>query len=472
MKKWISLAASLLCFGSAEAALQADLQTLYNQISKTTNAGMIVTDPQTGQIIFARRADFLYAPASVQKLFTASAALLELGTGYHFDTQLLSNGRVVNHVLQGDLIVKFSGDPSLKSAQLLALMDSLKQLGVQRIAGKVAMDTSVINTAPYPPGWLWEDLSYGYAAPVGAVILDRNKFGVKFTPGNINGTPQLTTTLPSGVANFDNHIRTTSQYPQYCPVMIYSDFTNNYRLTGCLDKSYGDQRRTLALRDPVALARALIKQSLHANGIQFNGDVSVAAAPANAAVLATHESQTLDLIVKEMLKKSDNLTTDALLLTTGAHFYKSAGNWQNGLSALKKILGPRAGIDFNQNLINDGAGLSRYNLLSPHQLVQVLNYDYKNPILRPVLFMTLPIGGVDGTLKWRMTEADVRGRVHAKTGSMTGVTALAGYVETRDRGPVTFAIIVNGFLGKDFPYNRLQDKTCTLLANYQGSWMS
>ena len=254
--------------------------------------------------------------------------------------------------------------------------------------------------------------------------------------------------------------------------MIYSEFTNNYRLVGCLDKSYGDQRRTLALRDPVALARVLIKQSLRANGIQFNGDVEIATAPANATVLATHESQTLDLIVKEMLKKSDNLTTDALLLKTGSHFYKAPGNWQDGLDALKKILGPRAGIDFNQNLINDGAGLSRYNLLSPHQLVQLLNYDYKNPILRPVLFMTLPIGGVDGTLKWRMTEADVRGRVHAKTGSMTGVTALAGYVETRDRGPVTFAIIVNGFLGKDFPYNRLQDKTCTLLANYQGSWMS
>ena len=472
MKKWISLAAGLFFFGSSQAALQADLQDLYEKISKTTNAGMIVTDPQTGQIIFERRADYLYAPASVQKLFTASAALIELGTTFHFDTQLLSNARVANHILNGDLIVKFSGDPSLKSAQLLALLDSLKQQGVQKITGKVAIDASDDNTAPYPPGWLWEDLSYGYAAPVSAVILDRNKFGVKFSPAAVGGTPQLTTSLPKGVANFDNHIRTTSAYPKSCPVMIYSEFTNNYRLVGCLDKSYGDQRRTLALRDPVALARVLIKQSLRANGIQFNGDVEIATAPANATVLATHESQTLDLIVKEMLKKSDNLTTDALLLKTGSHFYKAPGNWQDGLDALKKILGPRAGIDFNQNLINDGAGLSRYNLLSPHQLVQLLNYDYKNPILRPVLFMTLPIGGVDGTLKWRMTEADVRGRVHAKTGSMTGVTALAGYVETRDRGPVTFAIIVNGFLGKDFPYNRLQDKTCTLLANYQGSWMS
>lgn len=470
MKKWIAALTSLFLFGSAQAALQAELQELYDKISKTTHAGMIVTDPQTGQIIFARGADFLYSPASVQKLFTASASLLELGPGFHFDTQLLSNGSVTDHVLQGDLIVKFSGDPSLKSTQLLALLDSLKQLGVQKIAGKISIDNSDYNTAPYPPGWLWEDLSYGYAAPVGAVILDRNKFGLKFTPAAVGGSPQLSSNLPENVASFTNQIRTTSDYPKYCPVMIYSDFTNNYRLTGCLDKSYGNQHRSLALRDPVALARALIKQSLHANGIAFTGDVGIAAAPANARVLATHESQTLDLLVKEMLKKSDNLTTDALLLKTGAHFYKEPGNWQNSLEALKKILGPRAGIDFNQNLINDGAGLSRYNLLTPHQLVELLNYDYKNPILRPIFFMTLPIGGVDGTLKWRMTEEDLRGRVHAKTGSMTGVTALAGYVETRDRGTVSFAIIVNGFLGKRTPFNRLEDKTCGLLANYRGSW--
>lgn len=470
MKKLIAalLLGSAFLTANAADTLQQDLQQIWAGLDRTTNAGMIVSDPKTGNILFARRADYLFTPASVQKLFTASAAIIELGANFQFRTQLLSTAKISGGVLLGDLSVKFSGDPSLKSAQLLALIERLQSVGVKEIKGNIRIDNSDYNDIPYPPGWMWEDLSYGYAAPLNAVILDRNKFILHFVPGVVGQHPKLQPDLPEGVLNFENNLMTTSQYHDYCPITIYSDYKNQYRINGCLDKQWGEQRRTLAIRNPVPLAEALISQALEKSGVKFNGKFVIEKAESGSRVLAEHTSEPLTMIVKEMLKKSDNLTTDTLLKKVGQHFFKQQGNWQNGLRALKKILGPRTGINFEKNLINDGAGLSRYNLLSPQQLVKLLNYDYKNNEVRRVLFKTLPVGGIDGTLKGRMRGNDIRGRVHAKTGSMTGVTALAGYVETRHNGVVTFAILVNGFVGKDYAYDRLQDKTCIVLANYKG----
>lgn len=472
MKKLLSFILLALTFSAiADGDLQQELNAIYSKLGKNANAGMIVTDPKTGQILFSKRADYLYQPASVQKLFTTSAALIELGNDFVFTTELRTNGSVTNHVLNGNLVVKFSGDPSLKSADLIALLDQLQKLGVQTINGNIILDLSEYDSVPYPPGWLWGDLTYGYAAPVGALILDRNKFAMQFIPGALGQHPEIHPDLPAGVIQVDNDTITTSHNQQYCPLTIYSGYDNHYRIEGCLDKHWGPQVRTLALRDPTALAGALIKMTFQKDGIRYTGKLyGVEQTPAEAKVLATHNSEPLVAIVKELLKKSDNLTTDTLLKKVGEQVFHQQGNWENGLTAVKQILGPRTGINFTQNLLNDGAGLSRYNLLSPVQLVKLLNYDYSNPALRDVLFQTLPIAGVDGTLHWRMTNPDVRGRVHAKTGSMTGVTALAGYVQTRDRGVLTFAMIVNGFVGKDYAYNHLEDQTCAFLANYRGRW--
>lgn len=467
MKKYIMLFFLWGVFATAfsDSALQNRLQTIWNKLDQRANAGLIVSDPKTGKIIFSRRSDYLFTPASIQKLFTASAAIIELGANFRFKTQLLSKAKIDDGVLEGDLSVKFSGDPSLKAIQVVTLIEKLKSVGIKKIDGNIRIDNTDYNNIPYPPGWIWEDLSYGYAAPLNAIIINRNKFVLHFIPGKVGQHPQLLPELPAGVLQFTNRLITTRRYQTHCPITIYSDYKNQYRINGCLDKQWGEQRRTLAIRNPVPYAEALIREGLDKAGITFSGNFTEQKTESGSRVLAEVASQPLSLVSKEMLKKSDNLTTNTLLKKTGEYYFKQQGNWQNGLRAVEGILHNRTGINFDKNLLNDGAGLSRYNLLSPHQFIKLLNYDYRNKEIRAILFKTLPIGGVDGTLKGRLRSNTIRGRVYAKTGSMTGVTSLAGYIQTRHHGVLSFAILINGFVGKDNAYDYLQDQACILLAN-------
>ena len=211
----------------------------------------------------------------------------------------------------------------------------------------------------------------------------------------------------------------------------------------------------------------LIQQGLQDKGITYPGTIRARKAPTDDVVLAEHRSPPLSMVLKEMLKKSDNLTADSLLKKIGEVYYKEPGTWQNGLFALRKILKPTK-IDFKHNLINDGAGLSRYNLIAPRQLTQLLYYAYHHPTIRAVLLQDLPIGGKDGTLIDRLRPTANGEHVHAKTGSMSGVCALAGYVMTRHHVTLTFAIMANGFVGKDLPIIHLEDRICELLIRYKG----
>lgn len=428
--------------------------------------GIVITQVSTGKVLFAQRANYLFSPASSLKLFPAVASLHFLGPDFHFDTSLLTNGTINNHVLEGDLVVKFTGDPELTTADVNDLINKLSQAGVQSIRGHVYIDNSAYSAVPYPPGWLWDDLSYGYAAPLNAIIIDRNKFALHLEPSRQEGGhPILTPDIPPGVAHFINEAQTVTHGRKDCPLTIYSDIQSNYLVSGCLGRAWAKQHRVLAVRDPFAYARALIAAGLHNHQINYTGNITAHTASNNMTVLAQHSSPSLSILLREMLKNSDNLTTDSLLKKIGEVYSKEPGSWQNGLHALKKILGP-SGIDFKQCVVNDGAGLSRYNLITPLQFVQLLNFAYQNEVVRNALWPAMPIAGQDGTLTYRMQPIASGGRVHAKTGTMTGVSTLAGYVNTKRQGTLSFVVMVNGFVGKARPFKHLQDQICEFLINH------
>ncbi|AAO89579.1 D-alanyl-D-alanine carboxypeptidase/D-alanyl-D-alanine-endopeptidase [Coxiella burnetii] len=471
MKKpfYLAILLSLFCsplFAVEKQNPQTNINTILRSIKSKANLGFIVSDVKTGRVIFSERSQFLFSPASTQKLFTAVAALYYLGSDYQFTTALLTNGAIKGQTLQGNLTLKFSGDPELTTEDLNRLIEKLKELGIHRISGHVYIDNTAYNDVPYPPGWMLDDLSYGYAAPVSAIIINRNKFLLHILPAKKgNAQPTLSPILPAGVAHFSNRVRTTAHQIKQCPLTVYSDNRNNYQLAGCINRAWGQQRRTLAIRNPVIYANVLLKQALADNVIQYQGPILLAGSSANDVVLAEQKSPPLRHMLKEMLKNSDNLTTDSLLKKMGERFYKKPGTWQNGLHALKKILEP-TGIDFKNNLINDGAGLSRYNLVSPDQMAKLLRFAYNQKTIRDPLLKALPIGGKDGTLAGRMRSIANSERVHAKTGSMAGVSALAGYLRTRQNKVLSFAIMINGFVGETHAYSHLEDRLCEFLVKF------
>ncbi len=445
-----------------EQAVNAVIQNTHGVNLNNVNFGIAVMSMTTGKMVYKYNIDRLYTPASVQKLFTASAALAYLKPGYRFKTGFFTNGLVRNYELDGDLYVHFSGDPSLKLANLAQMMDELHSMHVNRIQGHVYIDNFDFDRVPYPPGWIWDDLSYSYAAPMDAIILDRNKFALRFTPTQLGQSPGLSSNLPNGVADFVNRMRTMDSYREDCPITIYSTQHNEYQVAGCLDQHWGAQSRSLAVRDMVRYAEVEVASLLQARGITYLGSVTLQKMPANSTPLVVHASQPLSQLVRYMLKKSDNLYTNALFKKIGEEYSGESGSWQNGLQALKHILGPTANIDFKANLLTDGAGLSRYNLISPHQFISLLNFVYHNASIKTPLLEALPVSGRDGTLQGRMIDEDYAGRVHAKTGSMTGVTALAGYVVAQ-HDTFAFAILINDFVGKKSPYMHVEDRVCEAL---------
>jgi len=430
------------------------------------NIGIVVQSMRNGNILYTHHSHYLFAPASVQKLFTAIAGLAYLKPTYVFTTSILMTGTVIKGSLHGNLYVRFTGDPELTSANLQSLFDKLHRQGINKINGRVYIDNTAYNQTPYPPGWIWDDLSYSFAAPLDTIIINHNKFLLHFYPApHIGQRPRLSAELPNHVATFANGLITTKRYMKYCPLVIYSDDQNHYRVSGCLMQAAGEQRRSLAIRNMRRYTQALLKQLLTENHINYDYLVGFHKTPATAHTVLIHNSPTLAKITKEMLKDSDNLTTNAVFKKLGQTYFHSTGTWQNGLRALTKLLMPLTHINFKHNLLADGAGLSRYNLLSPRQISKLLYYAYHQSIIKPVLYNALPIAGKDGTLANRMRSLGRGGRVHAKTGSMTGVTALAGYVNSKHNGVLSFVIMINGFVKPRKPYTKLENKICEWLTN-------
>lgn len=435
---------------------------------KHVNIGIVVQSLKSGKVLYQKNANHLYTPASVMKLFTAIAALDYLKPNFVFKTKLFTTGSVKQNTLHGNLYIQFSGDPTLKISDLKTLLHQVRHSGIQRIHGKVIIDNTAYNSVPYPPGWIWDDLSYSYAAPISAVILNENKFALHFKPADkVGKRPSVWSDLPAGVITINNRAITTYKHKKYCPLAIYSDMQNHYTVRGCLDIRSEVQHRTLALRRVMPYAQALVKNILDKQTIPFSGSVAVAKTPATAKLFAEHDAKPLSKIVHQMLKESDNLMTNAIFKKLGEMYYNTTGTWQNSLLALRHILEPTH-INFKQCLIADGAGLSRYNLITPNQFAKLLYFAYHHSRVRDPLISALPVAGKDGTLIGRMLSMGKGGRIHAKTGTMTGVTSLAGFINTKYNGPVAFVIMVNGFVKPRRPYIQLQDTICKFLVNARG----
>ncbi len=450
---------------SSSSSIPWKLQRMVSEVNPSVHIGVVVQSMRTGQIYYSKNANQYFAPASVQKLFTVSSALLNLTPDYRFTTRLLTTGTIHQGVLNGNLIFQFNGDPSLTESNVIGLVKKLQTIGIRRIVGNVVIDNTAFNHIPYPAGWLWNDLTSVFAAPLNTVIINRNKFGLSLVPARRMGErPTLIPHLPPGSATFINEMKTTRLSERNCPISIISNERNQYLLRGCLSKRLGVQGRSIAIRNMEMFTRSLIRELLQQHGIQFNGRFYSAKTPPNSELLAEHLSAPLKTVIVHLLKQSDNLYADALFKKIGEYYDHAPGSWQNGLLAESPILSRNVGINLHNIHLIDGSGLSQYNMVTPNDVAKMLNYIEHNSTLRNTLIPALPIAGVDGTLVYRMPMLARGDRVHAKTGSMTGVSTLAGFVKTDNRGLLAFVIMINDVPRNRFPYIVLENHIVEFLA--------
>jgi len=460
--------------------LRADLESLVSAPDwNGAHVGVAVVSLESGEILYHKDADKYFIPASVQKLFTTATALQTLGTEYRYTTSLFLDGAIQsNGEYNGNIIVRGSGDPSISSAygvDPIALMDRwanvLDSLGIRSIKGSIIGDDDAFDDREYAAGWSWDDLVFGYASQVSGLNFADNAVRLRvISPLSTADVPQIRLMPETDYVRIVNGLRvvdstgSTSIQPQ-------RDFRSNViDVTGTIIAATRDTVSVLVSVDnPTLFALNVLRGAIQRRGIRFRGavldvdDWNDTVSYERCTAVAKHVSAPLSEIVNVINRYSNNLGAEALLKTIGM-YTSGEGSFDRGIESVKKQL-LAYGIGLQEMMIADGSGLSRLNLCTPQQITTLLGSVFRSPVAG-AFRASLAEPGERGTLQRRMTDTRAEHSVHAKTGTMNGVSALAGYVNTRDGEPMAFAILINNFTVPLALAQNLQDLVCMRIASF------
>ena len=460
------------------AALAAFADSLTNTPEfRSGHWGILIVDPARGDTLYSRNADKLFMPASNMKLVTGAVALAQLGPDFRWSTSLLTRGPVRRGVLEGDLVVRGDGDPSISSHMrgdamlpLRDLADSLRAHGVTRIRGRVVAAASPFTDAPLGYGWAWDDLDEPYGAGVDALYFNEGFTEVLVRSGARAGDPAQVTTRPA--ASYPRVIVQATTVAR--PATSADSATNRTRLTIGYDSSHtgigvrgtivaGDTAvLQLAFRDHPAAFVAALREALVARGISVDDRMGDTTAHLDSIV--SLRSPTLREIFPYFEKPSQNQIGELL--------FKSIARHATGIGradSAQQVVGRQLlawGSQADGFAVRDGSGLSRHDYVSPRTLVRVLDTMRQHPDFR-VFYDALPVAGVDGTLENRMRGTPAQGNVHAKTGYIDKARSLSGYVTTADGRLLLFSALCNNYSVPTKAVERVQDALAVRLASLQ-----
>ncbi|MGJ7906037.1 D-alanyl-D-alanine carboxypeptidase/D-alanyl-D-alanine endopeptidase [Actinopolyspora sp. H202] len=456
----------------SEEELRADLdQILSDPRLAGASVGVVVRDPVTDRILYRRSPDRRLIPASNAKLFTAAAALEALGPDFRFDTRVLATGEQQAGVLSGDLYLRGGGDPTMSAGDYRALADRVAESGVRVVRGDVLADDSYFDDRALANGWMAVDEPYYYAAPISALTVapnsdyDAGTVLVRLRPTR-PGEPVRVSTRPATEAvEIVNRARTLAADATGGFSVRRAHGTDRVIVSGGISAGSGTGRALSTVADPTTYALDVFRHALRERGVTFQGS-GEDETPDRARVMAEHRSMPLRRLLVPFLKLSNNGHAETLVKTMG-RVLRGEGSWRAGLEVLRSRL-DELGIDPANYRLADGSGLSTLNAVSPAQLTELLDAVRDRPWFE-AWKRALPLAGAPdrmtgGTLGGRMRGTAAEGNVSAKTGSMTGVTALSGYVRTRTERPLVFSVVFNGFLSA--PPRGLQDAVAVRLARH------
>lgn len=440
---------------ATKMALQTRIDTVLAGFTGDPSIGIIVKNLDTQKVLYQKNSQRSFVPASTTKLLTATAALAILGPDYQYQTSIASNGKIQQQQLQGNLYLQFAGDPSLKQSDLKQLLQVLKHKNIKIIKGNIVVLTP--NFKPYKPapGYMWDDQNFCYAAPADAVILNHNCFKFKMWPNKtLNQPTQITTKRALEFTPIKNDVTTQLVDLSNCPIDMSVNDKNQYHIYGCMPYRHEPYKFDVAVKNPRYYLQQFLQAWLKQNHIHLTGNIIFRMKAVQAAVLKTHASKPLKTLLRHMLKTSDNLYANSFYKTVGNEYSDSNAGWTTSSLAVKNVL-QQLGIETKNINLVDGAGLSRYNRLTPKLLLQILDYQYHHSTTGKAFYKALAIAGVDGTLRdFKLQQEHVA--FHAKTGNMFAVVSLAGYLRTQQQH-LAVVIMING-IGSDEEYFRLARK--------------
>ena len=449
---------SFVC-AQADSLLHARIDTIVkHDLPLGGNAGICIYDLTAGRILYEYQADKLSRPASTMKVMTAITALSQPGAMESFRTELWTTGRVVGDTLKGDLYVVGGFDPEFDTDDLEELISGLTRRGIRVVDGRIVGDVSMKDSLYWGSGWLWDDAPAPYQPYLSPLMLNKGVLQLSILPAE-RGLSALVIGNPSSTYyTIENHTRSHS--PAAGPLRVARNWMENGNCITLQGNVRAAEGRSFSLFDSGRMFMHVFVERLLEAGIRCTAVIDSSRAGIEAAYcfgelprtkactkLATHETP-FQAVLDEMLKESDNLNAEAMLCRAGvlATGGKKRVSARDGLDAMRALI-KRVGLNPKHYSLADGCGLSHYDYLSPELLVAMLRYAYSRSDIFSPLYKALPVSGMDGTLKYRMGYGTPAFRqVHAKTGSYTGINALAGYLKTTEGHWVAFAIMTQNVL--------------------------
>jgi D-alanyl-D-alanine carboxypeptidase/D-alanyl-D-alanine-endopeptidase (penicillin-binding protein 4) len=471
----------LAWFLSAGLLLQADEveAALRRPELADASVAVAVVDVETGRRVYARNLDLPMVPASNMKLLTTAAALGMLGPDYVMSTRLWSDAPPdESGVLHGNLVVEGGADPCLR-ADLLAdelvgdpaglLAELVRAAGVRAVGGNLLLDDGLLDREWLHPDWPAGDVELPYAAPIGALSMHTNCLTI-----SVSGAGRPNATLLTSTRGFHlrNELREAQTAATYKVGVLRPDGHGLVRVRGSIGRGVGKHEIQVPVHDPAALFGGCLTEALEQRGVPLGGEMQTLAGAANALVdpyllgsLETPLGNALLLANKE----SDNSIADHLYKLLGA-LVEGEGSFSGGGRAVERFLRERVGTDTDGLALRDGSGLSPHNRVTARVMVDMLVAMARaDPALRDPFLHTLPVSGLDGSLSARLTDEPYRGAVRAKTGYISRVSCLSGYVHSRAGRTYAFSILINGFSKKysNAQMKAIQDSVCRALVDHE-----
>ncbi|MGE5403060.1 MAG: D-alanyl-D-alanine carboxypeptidase/D-alanyl-D-alanine-endopeptidase [Ignavibacteriales bacterium] len=439
--------------------------------------GVMIQSLKTGEVWYERNSERMFMPASNNKILSASSALTKLGPDFTFETDLCYSGNITDSVLDGSLVVFGNGDPTLYSHfqkdprdLFRSWANVLKSRGIKRITGNVIGDDNAFDDNTLGDGWSLDGLDAWYSAEVGPLQLNENYVDLKIIPPALKtGAVVIEPNLPSSYYTITNNVTVSDSGRSYISASrAYG--CNNIVIKGNVVAGSRPIIESPTITNPTLFYVTVLREVLQQEGIQVDGkpmdcdDIQGwkhTASEFNR--LDAHYSPLMKDVIKEMMKRSQNMYAEIMPRILSWKF-NGQGSFRQGKKIVEGVL-EQFGIAPGTYVYADGSGLSRYNYVSPAELVSILKGMRKSPYWN-AWYDAQPVAGVDGTLKGRMKGTRAEGNVHAKTGTISNVRGLSGYVTTADGEEVVFSFLVNGHLRSSQETEDITDSVLRIIAEF------